>query len=346
MPLHPPASSRATASAPSITHLLLSSLALASAGCFQPAGMPGSPTDAGDSETAGSIASDGPEPTPTTGPSSLTTGEAPPPSSTTDVDGPTTGEASTGEATTDPATSGSVSSTTRGPYCGDNIVDPGEECDDGNHSNGDGCQHNCTFPGCGDGAFDRGESCDDGNLVDNDGCSSTCVRDAAFVFVSSALYPSNFGGPFGGDNLCQGLATEAGLPGLYQAWLSIDILPAVDHIAAMPLPYIRPDGVPVADSFAALVEGMPVKLKAPITVTETGEALPLLRQTCLGGPPVWTGTDETGQAVPAGNCNGWSSPDALDPATAGKATAADGAWTRGCGLPCSTTAHLYCFESM
>lgn len=327
--------------------LAASLIALASAACFNPSGMPGSTTDPIDSETAGPTDSDGPTPTPTTGPGSLTSDEVLTTSSTTDVTTPTTGEVTTEPATTLASeTTGSESGSTRRSFCGDSIVDPGEDCDDGNHSNGDGCQHNCMFPGCGDGAFDRGELCDDGNLIDNDGCSSTCVRDAAFVFVSSALYPSDLGGPFGGDNLCQGLATDAGLPGLYQAWLSIDILAAPDHITELPLPYIRPDGVLVADSFAALVEGMPAKLKASISVTETGEALKLDRQTCLSGPPVWTGTDETGLAVPAGNCNGWETPEAIDPATAGKATATDGSWTRGCTLKCADMAHLYCFEAM
>ena len=30
------------------------------------------------------------------------------------------------------------------PYCGDGFLDVGEECDDGNLINGDGCDNNCT----------------------------------------------------------------------------------------------------------------------------------------------------------------------------------------------------------
>src|SRR6185295_6315580 len=33
--------------------------------------------------------------------------------------------------------------------CGNMDVDPGEECDDGNSVNGDGCDNNCTFTACG-----------------------------------------------------------------------------------------------------------------------------------------------------------------------------------------------------
>jgi len=61
------------------------------------------------------------------------------------------------------------------PRCGDGIVDPGEECDDGNANNNDDCRNDCTIPLCGDGILDPGEECDDGNLEDGDGCSATCM---------------------------------------------------------------------------------------------------------------------------------------------------------------------------
>jgi len=65
------------------------------------------------------------------------------------------------------------------PSCGDGVVDTGEECDDGNTVDGDGCSSSCVVePACGDGVLDAGEGCDDGNTVDGDGCSSTCVVEA------------------------------------------------------------------------------------------------------------------------------------------------------------------------
>lgn len=61
-------------------------------------------------------------------------------------------------------------------YCGDGNQDPGEECDDGNHNNFDGCSANCTIEySCGDGIKDPGEQCDDGNNQDFDGCSANCT---------------------------------------------------------------------------------------------------------------------------------------------------------------------------
>jgi len=64
------------------------------------------------------------------------------------------------------------------PFCGDGILDPGEECDDNNNVDGDGCSAICEIePFCGDGNLDPGEQCDDGNNVNGDGCSSVCTSE-------------------------------------------------------------------------------------------------------------------------------------------------------------------------
>jgi len=68
-----------------------------------------------------------------------------------------------------------------GPVCGNNIKETGEECDDGNTANDDGCSSVCTIEavgGCGNGTKETGEECDDGNTVSGDGCSSTCTIEA------------------------------------------------------------------------------------------------------------------------------------------------------------------------
>jgi cysteine-rich repeat protein len=63
----------------------------------------------------------------------------------------------------------------RKPRCGDGILDPGEQCDDGNAVDSDSCRANCTPARCGDGAVRVGvELCDDGNNLDGDGCSAQC----------------------------------------------------------------------------------------------------------------------------------------------------------------------------
>ncbi|HVK64403.1 MAG TPA: DUF4215 domain-containing protein [Polyangium sp.] len=62
--------------------------------------------------------------------------------------------------------------------CGDGVMDPGEECDDGNVMNGDGCEADCTLPPaasvCGNGVRESDEQCDDSNTKNLDGCDSAC----------------------------------------------------------------------------------------------------------------------------------------------------------------------------
>jgi cysteine-rich repeat protein len=81
-------------------------------------------------------------------------------------------------------------STNYNPWCGNGVLDPREECDDGNAKNGDGCSslcqieinYVCPSPGqpcidtavCGNGIWTPDEACDDGNTVSGDGCSGDC----------------------------------------------------------------------------------------------------------------------------------------------------------------------------
>lgn len=67
--------------------------------------------------------------------------------------------------------------------CGNGVVEEGEECDDGNQDDLDGCLTSCKKASCGDGFVRSGgsdaesEQCDDGNLDSGDGCSSSCQRE-------------------------------------------------------------------------------------------------------------------------------------------------------------------------
>jgi hypothetical protein len=60
--------------------------------------------------------------------------------------------------------------------CGDGVVDPGEECDDGMQS--PVCNGNCTISECGDGFHNTadGEHCDNGTPgQDSEGCNANCT---------------------------------------------------------------------------------------------------------------------------------------------------------------------------
>jgi len=67
--------------------------------------------------------------------------------------------------------------------CGNSTIETGEQCDDGNTTDGDGCDSSCQneAPGaiCGNTIVETGEQCDDGNTTNGDGCDSSCQNEGA-----------------------------------------------------------------------------------------------------------------------------------------------------------------------
>ena len=64
-----------------------------------------------------------------------------------------------------------------GGVCGDGVVDPEEQCDQGAANSdvaADACRTDCREAYCGDAVVDTAETCDDGNASGDDGCSSSC----------------------------------------------------------------------------------------------------------------------------------------------------------------------------
>ncbi|NMC69960.1 MAG: hypothetical protein GYA57_07850 [Myxococcales bacterium] len=62
------------------------------------------------------------------------------------------------------------------PACWNGVVDPGEECDDGNDRNEDECLNVCSRPWCGDGYVrEEVEECDPGGLGVVPGCDADCT---------------------------------------------------------------------------------------------------------------------------------------------------------------------------
>jgi cysteine-rich repeat protein len=80
--------------------------------------------------------------------------------------------------------------------CGNGIPTGAESCDDGNSTNGDGCDSNCTITACGNGIRTGGEACDDGNSTGGDGCSPGCALEVCgngIVDVGEACDPGPAG---------------------------------------------------------------------------------------------------------------------------------------------------------
>jgi len=82
-------------------------------------------------------------------------------------------------------------------HCGNGTVESGEQCDDGDLNNYNGCSTGCQIlsgwsctgspsvchEGCGNGRLqpEFGEQCDDQNTQDGDGCSRVCTIEQGWV---------------------------------------------------------------------------------------------------------------------------------------------------------------------
>ena len=94
----------------------------------------------------------------------------------------TTGTESTTD-TTEPTGTTEPTTSEGPPVCGNGVVEAGEECDDGNLVDGDGCDANCVLGEvlCGNSVIDPGETCDDGNNDPDDGCGSQCATECGYL---------------------------------------------------------------------------------------------------------------------------------------------------------------------
>ncbi len=75
----------------------------------------------------------------------------------------------------------------------DGVADPVDNCPkvsnfDQRDADGDGVGDACDIQTCGNGVVDDGEQCDDGNLIDLDGCSKRCNIDARMCDANSDFY--------------------------------------------------------------------------------------------------------------------------------------------------------------
>lgn len=201
---------------------------------------------------------------------------------------------------------------------------------------------------CGDELLNGEEACDDGNNVDGDGCSADCQHVERRVFVSSATYkgdlnkdqndPQELTGLSLADARCQALATTADLKGTYKAWLS--------DSSGSPFPRFDTKFV---GHYRLVSKGYPIvatgwqgltteKLQHAINADEKGAP--------VSGKLVWTNTLQNGTtASNINHCIKWSSKAALLPSTVGTTDAADAKWTSlNAEQSCSGANRLYCFE--
>ncbi len=126
-------------------------------------------------------------------------------------------------------------------------------------------------------------------------------RDAPhLVFVTSETYGGNLGGLPGADFKCNELASAAGLPGIYKAWIGAQTASPHEVVANRFFrssgPYLLVDGTIVATDWDDLTDG---SLLAPINISETGE---------IRSVEVWSNVAADGTRLGplgSGSCSNW-----------------------------------------
>lgn len=99
--------------------------------------------------------------------------------------------------------------------------------------------------------------------------SGTFNGDLVSAATNLGLSPS--GGLEAGDMICQKLADDSVLSGTYKAWLADGTGSPDTRFTKATVPYVRTDGVKVADDYADLINcSNPSCLQAPINVDELG----------------------------------------------------------------------------
>jgi hypothetical protein len=168
-------------------------------------------------------------------------------------------------------------------------------------------------------------------------------QQGALAFVSVSEGPGDLSawagangeqGTAAGDAVCQADAASHGFdnPTRFKAWLSDSGSNAIDRLATNG-PWVRPDGVPVAQSKSELASG---ELFAPLNVNPLGNY--------QGNQTVWTGTNPQGMGT-SSNCGGWSGAAANLSGDIGITDRSSSRWTSGFGpQTCDRNGVLYCFE--
>jgi hypothetical protein len=154
-----------------------------------------------------------------------------------------------------------------------------------------------------------------------------------------------------GDNICQALATAAGLSGTFKAWLSDSTTDAYCHVqgytgkvgancgqASLPVaagPWVRTDGYPFAPTIDKLVNNGQVF--TPVAYDQGGNLL-------FAFTLYYTGTKANGK-VDTHTCINWTSSVDAGGAQFGGTEDASGWWTERGGVGCGGPLSLLCLQA-
>ncbi len=194
---------------------------------------------------------------------------------------------------------------------------------------------------CGNGIIDSGEQCDDGNFENGDGCNNQCKIESYKVFVTEETHDGNFeiqgangglSGIEGADKICDDSVHDAGLEGKWKAWISDSDFDATERLFHSNIKYTRMDGEIIANNWTDLTDG---SLDNPMKIDQFGNLI-------MGINNVWTGTNIYGYKKTV-NCQDWSR-NTLSSGFIGNVLSMSSTWTEDHQITCGNNARLYCIE--
>ncbi|MEO2169675.1 MAG: serine hydrolase domain-containing protein, partial [bacterium] len=134
------------------------------------------------------------------------------------------------------------------------------------------------------------------------------------------------------DAICQAKADGAGLVGTFRAWLSRDGLTASDRLLHANVPYVRTDGVQVADNWADLTDET---LDAAISLDQNQDPVSGL---------AWTGTRSNGSLFGFQSCEPPAPPNSGLGRVGSVLATSVSEWTSLEARDCNESHHFYCIE--
>jgi len=154
------------------------------------------------------------------------------------------------------------------------------------------------------------------------------------AFITSTTYTGNLGGLAGADAKCQARAAAVGLKGVYLAWISDSTGSPATRFVRSNAPYIRVDGVVIANNWADLTDS---SIANVLNRDEFGNTLSPYQYP-------YTNTSANGyQASASGySCTNWTTTSGS--AWFGCNDYLDSHWSLCFGQSCGMGGPLYCFE--
>jgi hypothetical protein len=140
----------------------------------------------------------------------------------------------------------------------------------------------------------------------------------------------------GADSLCQGEATTAGLPGTYKAFLATSGASAVSRFDMAGLPWVRPDGYPLAPTATETF----TRSHLDVSVNITADGASFVDNYC-----VWSGAQAPNLAGGlTSTCQNWSTTDATGRSGLAGLTRLSAVFGQFTPVPCVNPCKLICLQ--